>query len=214
VQTGVQFTLDDLDKPVYLFLVRQIHAKSDIVRAGMEIMLRKGFSATGVEAILKQANVCKGSFYNFFSSKEEFGLAVIDEFRAKMGAIFQPIAEDTSLPPLARLRKYFETVFGMFERDNCTKGCLFGNLGLEMADQSEAVRERIDYGLQLWTDKICGLLEEAQDARQLPADLDPRLMAETLVSSFEGALLLAKVKKSPQPLRSFIAFYFERVLTM
>jgi len=65
--------------------MKRIHNKDDIVQAGLELMLSKGFTATGVEAILKQANVPKGSFYNFFSSKEEFGLAIIDRYVAGIG---------------------------------------------------------------------------------------------------------------------------------
>jgi TetR/AcrR family transcriptional repressor of nem operon len=192
--------------------MRRTHTKDEIVRAGLEIMLTKGFNATGVEAILKQADVPKGSFYNFFPSKEEFGLAVIDQFRAGLGAISQPILADRSLPPLARLRKYFESLVERFEENNCTKGCLIGNLGLEMSDQSEALRQRLDEGLSRWTDVVASVFVEAQEAKALPADLDPRLLAGTLISSFEGALLFGKVKKSVEPLRSFLSFFFDHFL--
>ena len=62
--------------------MKRIHNKGDIVQVGLDLVLSRGFNATGVEAILKQANVPKGSFYNFFSSKEEFALAIIDKFFA------------------------------------------------------------------------------------------------------------------------------------
>ena len=57
--------------------MKRIHNKEDIIQVGLDIVLSRGFTATGVEAILKHANVPKGSFYNFFSSKEEFALAII-----------------------------------------------------------------------------------------------------------------------------------------
>jgi len=193
--------------------MRRTHTKDDIVRAGLEIMLTKGFNATGVEAILKKANVPKGSFYNFFPSKEEFGLAVVDQFRAEIGVISQPILADCSLPPLARLRKYFEILIDRFEENNCTQGCLIGNLGLEMADQSDALRKRLDDGLSRWTDMVASVLVEAQSAKTLPTDLDTRLLAGTLISSFEGALLFGKVKKSVEPLRSFICLFFDQFLS-
>ena len=192
--------------------MRRTHTKDDIVRAGLEIMLTKGFNATGVESILKQANVPKGSFYNYFPSKEEFGLAVIDKFRAEIGALAQPILADRSLPPLARLRKYFESLIERFEENHCTKGCLIGNLGLEMSDQSEALRQRLDEGLSRWTDAVASVLVEAQEAKAISADVDPRLLAGTLISSFEGTLLFGKVKKSVEPLRSFMSLFFDHFL--
>jgi TetR/AcrR family transcriptional regulator, transcriptional repressor for nem operon len=49
--------------------MKRIHSKDDIVQAGLEIILSRGYNATGVEMILKQANIPKGSFYNFCTSK-------------------------------------------------------------------------------------------------------------------------------------------------
>ena len=59
--------------------MKRIHSKEEIIQIGLELILSNGFNATGVEAILKQAKIPKGSFYNFFSSKEEFCLKIIDK---------------------------------------------------------------------------------------------------------------------------------------
>ena len=71
--------------------MKRIHNKEDIIQIGLDIVLSRGFNATGVEAILKQANMPKGSFYNFFSSKEEFGLEIIDKYVAEVGELFHTI---------------------------------------------------------------------------------------------------------------------------
>jgi len=192
--------------------MKRIHSKDDIVQAGLDIILSKGFNATGVEAILKQANVPKGSFYNFFSSKEEFGLAIIDKYAVEVGERFQAIFNDESLPPLERVRKSFESSIGRFEDNDCSKGCLIGNLSLEMSDQFERIRQRLEQSLQGWTKSLLRLLLQAQKEKAIPADLDPEMLAESLISSFEGALLRSKVKKSSEPLKNFIYLYFDRFL--
>jgi TetR/AcrR family transcriptional regulator, transcriptional repressor for nem operon len=107
--------------------MKRIHSKDDIVQAGLDLILSKGFTATGVEAILKQANVPKGSFYMFFSSKEEFGLAIIDRYVAGIGEAFHPIFSDESLPPMERVKKSFEMSIARFEGNDCAKGCLISN---------------------------------------------------------------------------------------
>jgi TetR/AcrR family transcriptional repressor of nem operon len=175
--------------------------------------LSKGFTATGVEAILKQANVPKGSFYNFFSSKEEFSLAIIDRYVAERGEELRPIFNDESLPPLERVKKSFEILIAKFEVNDCSKGCLMGNLGQEMSDQFENVRQRLEHSLQGWTKLLSRLLLQAQKEKSIPADLDPEMLAESLIASFQGALLRAKVKKSSEPLKNFIYLYFDRFLT-
>lgn len=189
--------------------MKRIHNKEDIIQIGLDIVLSRGFNATGVEAILKQANIPKGSFYNFFSSKEEFGLEIIDKYVAEVGELFHTIFTDESLPPLERIKKSFEARIANFEGNDCTKGCLLGNLSLEMSDQYESVRERLVQGLQLWTKNLSGLLLQAQEEKAIPADMNVDMLAENLIASFQGALLCAKVKKSLEPLRNFIHLYFD-----
>lgn len=189
--------------------MKRIHNKDDIVQVGLDIVLSRGFNATGVEAVLKQANIPKGSFYNFFSSKEEFALAIIDKFVAGRREVLYPIFADESLPPLERAKRSFEALIATFGDNNCTKGCLIGNLGQEMSDQSESVRQRLEVALQEWTKRLTALLLQAQQENSIPADVDARMLAENLISSFQGALLRSKVKKSLEPLRDFIHLYFD-----
>jgi len=189
--------------------MKRTHSKDEIIQAGLDIIFSRGFNGTGVDAILKQANVPKGSFYNFFSSKEEFGLAVIDLFLSEMAALLRPIREDLSLAPLERIRKSFQILIARFEDNNCSKGCLLANLGLEMSDQCEPFRQRLEDALQRWIDSIALLLKEAREAGAVPIEVEPAVLAESIVASFEGALLRAKVKKSVEPLHNFIHLYFD-----
>jgi len=188
------------------------HNKDEIVQAGLDIIITRGFNGTGIESILKQANVPKGSFYNFFSSKEEFGLAVIGLFLSEMGTLIQPIMENGSLPPLMRIRKSLEVLITRFEDNNCNKGCLVGNLALEMSDQCEVFRQRLEEALQRWIGSLAAILEEAREEGFLTIDVEPVVLAENIVASFEGALLRAKVKKSVEPLNNFIHLYFDKFL--
>ncbi len=189
--------------------MKRTHNKEDIVQVGLELVLSRGFNATGVEAILKQANIPKGSFYNFFSSKEEFALAIIDKFVADRVELFSPIFSDHSLPPLERVKKSFETLIETFEGSECSKGCLIGNLSQEMADQFENVRQRLEKSLQEWTKGVSWLLLQAQREHAIPADMNVEMLAENLIASFQGALLRSKVKKSSEPLNNFIHLYFD-----
>jgi len=193
--------------------MKRIHNKDDILQVGLDLVLSRGFSGTGVEAILKQAKIPKGSFYNFFSSKEDFGLALIDKFVNARQEVFSPIFSDESLPALERVKRSFETLIATFEENDCSQGCLLGNLGQEMADQFENVRQLLEESLQKWSSGIATLLLQAQQEKALPTDMDVDMLAENLISSFQGALLYAKVKKSPEPLRDFIHLYFDRFLT-
>lgn len=190
-------------------IMKRTHNKDDIIQVGLDLVLSRGFNATGVEAILKQANIPKGSFYNFFSSKEEFALAIIDKFVADRVEVFSPIFSDQSLPPLERVKRSFETLIETFEGAECSKGCLLGNLGQEMADQFANVRQRLEHSLQEWIKAVSRLLLQAQKEHAISTDMNTEMLAENLISSFQGALLYSKVKKSPEPLKNFIHLYFD-----
>ena len=86
---------------------------------------------------------------------------------------------------------------------------MIGNLSLEMSDQFEGVRQHLKNALQRWIDSLAAILEEAREEGTLTTDVDSAVLAENLVTSYEGALLLAKVKKSVEPLKNFIHLYFD-----
>ncbi|MDD3293566.1 MAG: TetR family transcriptional regulator C-terminal domain-containing protein [Geobacteraceae bacterium] len=186
--------------------------RSEIIRAGMGIIARHGYNSTGIEAILKQAGVPKGSFYHYFSSKQEFGLQVLDHFASGIEKIFSTMLSDASLSPLARLRKCVEGLVTRFEDNNCGVGCLVANLGQELADQNEEFRQRLAWIFRSWMRLFEQCLREARSAGEIPAESSPELLAEVFISGFEGALLVSKVMKSSAPLRNFIDFYFEKAV--
>ncbi|EKO39083.1 MAG: transcriptional regulator [Solidesulfovibrio magneticus str. Maddingley MBC34] len=188
--------------------MKRIHSKENLLQVGLDLVWSRGFNGTGVEAILKEAKIPKGSFYNFFSSKEEFSLAVIDKFVAARGDVLFPILNDATAPPIARVKKSFETIIAAFEEIGCSKGCLLGNLGQEMSDQSEKVRQRLEESLRLWEKRVSDTLAQAQKENEISAEIDVEMLAETMIASFQGALLRSKIKKSSEPLRHFIHLYF------
>jgi len=206
-------TLDNPKRLVYLFIMRRIHSKETIIQAGLDLVLQRGFNGTGVEAILKHANIPKGSFYNYFSSKEEFAIAIIDKFVEQLDGIMQDVLGDTSYKPLERIKNCFEKYIEIVETNNCNGGCLIANLSLELADNSEPIRQRLEDAWQNWAKAFSRVILEAQKEKTISADMNPEMLAENMITSYEGALIRAKVKKSTEPLKSFMHLYFDKFLT-
>jgi TetR/AcrR family transcriptional repressor of nem operon len=186
--------------------------KRQIIKAGMSMIARQGFNSTGIEAVLKQAMVPKGSFYYYFSSKQEFGLQVLDHFSESIDRIFTSFLADAGVPPLTRLRNCVESLVQRFEDNNCSIGCLAANLGQELADQSEEFRQKLADIFRSWMGHFERCLEEAREKGEIPGDASPEQLAEFFLSGFEGALLISKVKKSSSPLKNFTSIFFAIVL--
>ncbi len=186
--------------------------RATIIRIGTDLIGRQGFNATGIDAILREAGVPKGSFYYYFRSKEEFGLAVIDHFAERYDQRLDTFLNDEEVTPLNRIRNLLESGLARLEQNQCTRGCLIGNLGQELADQNERFRARLEEIFSSWKERYAACLRKAQGAGELAPEFDPGVVAGFILSGWEGAVLRAKVMKSPQPLRDFIGTLFATVL--
>ncbi|MFO0960111.1 MAG: TetR family transcriptional regulator C-terminal domain-containing protein [Isosphaeraceae bacterium] len=175
-----------------------------LLEAGREVFLRRGYANAGIDHIVQGAGIPKGSFYYYFKSKEQFGLAVIDEFAARCDARIAEALDDKGRSPLERIRHYFEESLNRLATDQCRDGCLVGRLGQEMANQNETYRARIDEIFSAWASRLADCVREAQELGELSGDWDPEVLAEVWLSGWQGALLRAKMARSTRPLRRFL----------
>jgi TetR/AcrR family transcriptional repressor of nem operon len=188
------------------------NTRNEILRVAGSHMQLFGYNSSGIDAILKEAKVPKGSFYHFFKSKEELGLAVIDSFAEALEQNFDRFLSDRKVAPLNRIRNFFEEGLARLTQNECTKGCLLGNFGQEMSDVNERFRFRLDEIFNTWRKRFAGCLREAQGEGTLSKEIDPDVIAYFMLSGYEGAILSAKVMKSPRPMKDFIAVLFSSVL--
>lgn len=121
----------------------KVQTRENLLRAGTQFLHKVGYSAAGVQDIAGAAHVPKGSFYNYFGSKEAFAKESVDFYFKSGLKEIQEILGDTQVSPLKRLQNYFEKRINDFEKDDFLKGCLMGNLSLEVADHSETIRKTI-----------------------------------------------------------------------
>lgn len=183
--------------------------KDEIIRAGAELIHAKGFTATGLQEILDSASVPKGSFYFYFKSKEDFGLAIIDYFASFLGVMFSTILADRSLPPLLRLDRLINTYESFFRKKGYARGCPVGNLSLEMADLNERMRKRLEAVIDELVGHIERCLQDGIRDGSLPPRFDAAGTARFIFHGFEGAVLHMKVTRSIEPIRTFRVHIFD-----
>jgi len=186
--------------------------KTILLDAGQRIFLERGYNSSGIEAIVQAAGVPKGSFYYYFSNKEEFGLRVLDRFAEDYETYVDLYLGDATFGPRERLFRYFEAKIQCLESMECRKGCLVGNLSQEMADQSETFRARLEEIFGGWADRFAGCIRQAQDANEIASQLDAHDLGEFLLNAWQGAVLRAKTLRSNVPLRAFLSIMFGAVL--
>jgi TetR/AcrR family transcriptional repressor of nem operon len=103
-------------------MAKQQITKEKILTVGAEIIHRKGFNNTGIQEILKAAEVPKGSFYFYFKSKEDFGLNLIDFFGNILFAKSDEYLNDSRGTPIERLRRFFNEFLTYFQENDFKGG--------------------------------------------------------------------------------------------
>lgn len=179
-----------------------------LLRAGLQILTEKGFSATGIEEILGRVGVPKGSFYHYFESKEAFGLQLIERYGAFFAHKLDRHLRNLSLTPLARLRSFVEDAKAGMARHQYRRGCLIGNLGQEMGSLPESFRAQLKGTLEDWQARFCACLVEAQQMGELAPGASAPQWAAFFWIGWEGAVLRAKLEQTAAPLDVFAEFFF------
>jgi TetR/AcrR family transcriptional regulator, transcriptional repressor for nem operon len=164
-----------------------------LVAAGVSLIHERGFNATGVKDFTAAAGVPKGSFYNYFPSKEAFAVAVVQEYWASIEATFGSILQDPALGPRERVIAFFRAMTDDNETRGFTLGCLLGNMALELSDASSDTRQALLELFGHWQQLLAVGLADAQAQGEIPADRDVDELAATLIEAWEGAVMRGKV---------------------
>jgi TetR/AcrR family transcriptional regulator, transcriptional repressor for nem operon len=179
-----------------------------LLRAGVEALTIKGFSATGIDEILRTVGVPKGSFYHYFASKEAFGAALIDCYAAYFARKLARHLEDQSRTPLARLLAFISDAQAGMAKFDYQRGCLVGNLGQEMGALPESYRAQLGAVFTDWQERLSNCLRAAQEAGEISALADCAQLSAFFWIGWEGAVLRAKLERNPSALEIFSDVFF------
>jgi TetR/AcrR family transcriptional repressor of nem operon len=181
-----------------------------LLDAGMAMLLERGYNHLGIQDILAATGVPKGSFYHHFESKDDFGLQVIDRYMNAVHAGLDQCLGDKAVPPLRRVRNFFEATRESYRQEGYL-GCLLGGLGQELSGVNEVFRRRIETCIEAIAARIAGCLADAIKRGDLSRSTDAQQLANLLVDCWEGAALRTRLLRDPAPLEAMLDFYFGAV---
>ena len=153
--------------------------------------------------ILKKANANSGSFYFFFTGKEDLLMAALDWYVENLRPVLLEPVFRKSKDPVRRifllLEKYRENIlvthFGF--------GCPLGRLALEIEPDRRAVHDKIAANFTGWSRAVEELLKQAQ--HRLPASCDLRQLSRLVLTVMEGAVMQARSYQCIEPFDDCIA---------
>ncbi len=184
---------------------KQEDKKLLIIQAGLKALYRKGYNATGVKEITDAAGIPKGSFYNYFSSKEDFAIAAMHYFTERELVVMQEILTDKEFTPLQRIVNLYRFKIDHFiNRGKFSFGCFLCNITLEMADVSDVIAKEATIAFEREDQPLIDCLKEAEETGEISFEKDIQQTADLLRNSWLGALVIMKANKDKQPLESFL----------
>lgn len=179
-----------------------------LVEKGMEILWAKGYNGTSVNDIVKAAGVPKGSFYFYFESKEDFAVKAIEAYFEAQYPRALKILQKQELSPRQRLLDFYEYRCTILKEEfNCKMGCLACNIGNEMAEYSEKIRQIIIMKESILKADITKTVKEAQEL----GEISKSISAEDIVAFFEdagkGAMISMKEMKDCYPIDNLMNMF-------
>jgi len=176
--------------------------RANILAVGQRIMSGKGFSAVGLNEILTEAKVPKGSFYHYFDSKDAFGEALLSTYFEDYLADLDSVMGQPGLTMAQRLLNYFDMWRANQSFLDCQGKCLAVKLAAEVADLSEAMRAVLNQGTSAIIARLADAIERGVDEGSLAIDDTPRQIAESLYQLWLGASIMVKIVRGTGPFDS------------
>jgi TetR/AcrR family transcriptional regulator, transcriptional repressor for nem operon len=203
--------------------VRRIQAQNTrdkLVQEGIAQVLQHGWAATGIDTVLRQCSVPKGSFYHYFDSKEAFGYALLEAYQASR---MQRLQHWLVLQPTGSLEQLCTALEGLLaettaqlEQDHFQRGCLVGALGQEMASTHEGFRLRLLDCLAQWEGVLTGAISNCLSGYEKQSKpvvkntktvglIDLQALSQAHARAFwvnwQGALLHSQLARNAQALQ-------------
>lgn len=175
-------------------------ARERIVQAALGLFCRRGYAAVGTQDICSAAGVLKGSLYHYFPSKMDIALAALRHYGETVRRGIEEAAAAEG-PATARLLRLFEAAREQAVKDReqtgVVRGCLHGNLALELSALDPRARQVLDEVAQSWNEAMAPLLEELVKTKAVPPTKDLRAAGKAVLAYLHGVVLMAKTANDP-----------------
>ena len=117
--------------------------RDNLLNQGVALLMQQGYHGTGLKEILDAVRIPKGSFYNYFGSKESFAAEAIQHYIEPFIRQLDGHLQNSHIDALTALKRYFDELIGELEKAEFKGGCLLGNLMGEVGDTSDLCQKSL-----------------------------------------------------------------------
>jgi TetR/AcrR family transcriptional repressor of nem operon len=169
-----------------------------IIAQAAPLFNQRGYSGCSLNDIMEVTGLEKGGIYRHFESKEELAAEAFDFAWATASAL-RTHGLDSIPDPIERLKQHIAR-FGT--RSSIPGGCPLLNTAVDSDDGNPVLRERVRKALRSWQASLRKILEEGIAQGTIHPDLDPEDIANHIIASLEGGMVISRLERNDTALGS------------
>jgi len=168
-----------------------------IIEEAAPLFNQRGYEGCSIQDIMDATGLEKGGIYRHFDSKEELAAEAFDFAWAT--TIERRRQKLDSIPDhVDRLKQH---IANFVTRTGLPGGCPLLNTAVDSANGNPVLRERVREALHGWQRMLGEIVEDGKQAGTIRAEVDADKLANLIIGSVEGAMLIGRIERSDQPLR-------------
>lgn len=175
--------------------------RDKLLDQGIQLLMTQGYHGTGLKQILDTVQIPKGSFYNYFESKDAFAAEAITHYIEPFILRLETHLKNSDQDALSALSCYYNELISELEQADFKGGCLLGNMMGEVGDTSDLCRMALTDAVKRYSQLQETALSRAQQEGTVRKDRSAKSMADLLLNTWQGALLRMKIEKTNLPLK-------------
>jgi len=174
--------------------------RREIVRRSAPLFNRQGFAGTSMSDLMQATGLQKGGLYRHFPSKQSLAQEAFDYTWTK--AVSERLDGVDKVPgSIPRLKAMIDN-FVEKRAHLVPGGCPLLNTAIESDDGNPTLRARARKALATWTNRLSAIVSEGIKNGEIAPSVKPADLADTIVATLEGALMISRLRQSDAPLHT------------
>jgi TetR/AcrR family transcriptional repressor of nem operon len=182
---------------------REHNPREMLLRAAGKLFQDVGYVQASIYRIASAVNAPKGTFYNYFRSKEDLASRLVDR---QFEALHESLSR-TGRSASHQLREHCSFLALEPPAVEVAPLQLLATLAAEATAIPVAITQRIASGTDIWITHVSDVISLAQIEGETSTAQDPRKLASLLVTCWYGAIVRRKSDPSVKLLDDFLPFF-------
>ena len=180
----------------WYFMKKSEATRQNILQKAFELIYTNGYQTTSVDEIIATTQVTKGAFYYHFKTKDEMGLAIINER-------MRPTFKNTFIEPFQSDVNPLDTIYDLMhhllmenEDLKVEYGCPASNFTQEMAPWNIEFTKALNELILEWEKAMIDAIEKGKENGKIKSDINAKEVTVFVMSGYWGVRNLGKLENS------------------